>query len=151
MQANRTDIIFAQESHFSDSKQHRLKYHQYPHVYLANASTKRGSVLIAVGEHINFFCSQVIPDSNGRYLRLLCTLNTVQFTLVNIYTPNKVLIRFLRSLLCQIKQVQIGNLLVGSDFQAIANTKPKLNPPSTQIQWWTSSQLTPGPLLSYGA
>lgn len=87
-------------------------------MYVANRSTKR-AVLIALRENVNFVWSLEIPDANGLYLILLCTLNSVQFTFVNIYTQNKEQIRFLRTLLHQNKQVQTGNLLIGGDFKAI--------------------------------
>lgn len=96
-QTTRAEVLFVQETHFIHTKHPHLYFQHYPQIFMANSESKRKGVLIAIYECVNFQHDQTIIDPEGRFLILLCKLDTIPFTLVNIYAPNSGQVKFLVS------------------------------------------------------
>lgn len=57
-----------------------------------------------------------------RYIILVCTLDSVLYTLVNVYMPNTLQVRFLLRFLTMFKSVRQGNLVIEGDFNMHINS-----------------------------
>lgn len=88
---------------------------------MANGPKKACGVLIAVKDSIPFNHIRTIPDSQGRYLILICELNRSTFTLVNLYALNNNQKNFLTPLLNEVAELMQGTLIIGGDFNTILN------------------------------
>lgn len=79
-------------------------------------------VLIAVKDTVTFQPHQVTLDPNGWYIILTCTINNVNYTLINIYAPNVHQMRFLKHLTQSIKPIQRGHVNMCGDFNLVPDT-----------------------------
>lgn len=83
-----TDILCVQETHFKQASPIRLQHRNFPHIYFANADTKRAGVLIALRDSLAFQLVHSYADPDERFIILVCDINNIRCTLVNVYTPN---------------------------------------------------------------
>lgn len=88
--------------------------------------------MIAIKDTVAFTLHDKFIDLAGRFIILICNINSVKLTLVNVYVPNTLQICFIISLLKKIKSFQKGSLLICGDFNATAN--PQLHSTSTNIR-----------------
>lgn len=115
----KADILFAQETHFSSFKEHSLFSKKFPNVFYANYKVAKRGVIIAIKDTVDFQKVDLQTDPNGRYLILVCKLDSCWYTLVNIYVPNSNQITFLQALLSKLKLVIKGNLIIRGDFNMV--------------------------------
>lgn len=99
------DILCTQETHFSRDKQPKCSDKAFPHI-----------TMIIVNKSVTFQSHAVITDPKGRYIILVCEINNVKYTLVNLYAPNKAQVTFLRSLYKKMTKHKVGSLLMCGDF-----------------------------------
>lgn len=65
-----------------------------------------------------FTLHDTVEDPRGHYLILICDLNAITYTIVNVYAPNQHQVNFLHKLLCIIKNHQRGRMIICGDFNA---------------------------------
>lgn len=66
-----TDLLFVQETHFSNTKEQYFKAKAVPHIYYANTATKKRWVLLAIRESIAFRELGLLTAPNGRFIILI--------------------------------------------------------------------------------
>lgn len=69
-------------------------HRSFPFVFTANADTKSKGVLIVIRDEVSFACHTEYKDPNGRFLILVCDINSVTYTIVNTYAPNTHQVQF---------------------------------------------------------
>ena len=128
---NKCDILCVQETHFA------LHSHpKFPHLYMANAEVKKRGVMVAVRDSVAFHLHDIITDPQGRYLILVCTINSIIYTVVNVYAPNVRQTRFFHKIMKKVRAIQKGLLIVCGDFNITSDPSvdmtsyPKRIPPS---------------------
>lgn len=109
----KANVIFAQETHFTDKDPISFKLPNFQHIFLSNAPSKKRGVFIAIRNTVLFQEALTIKDPAGRFIILVCQLNNLPFTLVNIYAPNVGQVKFLRRVLAKTEEVKKGHLLSG--------------------------------------
>lgn len=87
-------VLFAQETHVVDKTPGSFKLLGFPHIIQANATSKKRGVFIVIHNTVLFQETLVIKDPESRYIILICLLDNVAFTLVNVYALNSVHVRF---------------------------------------------------------
>lgn len=133
------NIVCAQETHFLASNPPKSTHRNYPHIFTANAHSKTKGVLIAIRDTVAFKIHKAVCDSLGRFLILICDLNSTHYMLVNVYSPNNHQIQFFNRLLKKVKRLQKGLLVICGDF----NRTPDLSLDSTSQSKRTSPTLLP--------
>lgn len=111
-----SDILCAQETHFSSLNPPKCSHENYPQVFTANAESKTKGVLINIKDSVAFKLHEVVQDPHGRFLILLCDLNTTTYTIINVCSPNKHQIRFFNKLMKKVRSHQKGLLIMCWDF-----------------------------------
>lgn len=99
----------------------------FPHVYSASFASKKRGVLIVVRNSVTFHLNQSVSDPEGRYIILVCTINKIVYTLVNIYAPNIKQMRFLCKLMHIVQPLKQGHIIICGDY----NLKPEVQLDST--------------------
>ena len=82
------DIVFLQETHMRNKDQVRLKCPWVVEVFHSSFNSKARGVAILIGKSVSFTLTNIISESDGRYLIVLGTLFRVPVLLVNVYAPN---------------------------------------------------------------
>lgn len=76
-------------------------------------------VPIKVKNMVTFQLKQITLDPNGWYIILVCTINKVDYTLVNIYAPTVHQMQFFHRLMWIVKPMQQGHLIICGDFNIV--------------------------------
>lgn len=111
-----SDIICAQEPHFNNQAPPKCSHKSFPHVFTTNADSKTKGVLTAICDSVAFTLHEQIQDPLGRFLILICELNSITYTLVNIYSPNKHQVHFFNKRMKKVKSHKKGLLVICGDF-----------------------------------
>lgn len=133
---HRCDIMCVQETPFCVSSPPKCSHPKFPFIFNANADTKQKGVMIAIRDTVAFKTHKTICDPQGRFIILICDINSTTYTIVNIYAPNTRQIRFFHKVIRNICKVQKGLLVMCGDFNVTPNpmidstAKPKHSPPS---------------------
>lgn len=112
----KSDILCAQETHFCAAAQPKCSHKNFLYIFTANAETKKRGVLTAVRDTVTFQLHEEIKDPGGRYLILICNINSTLYTIVNIYTPNSHQLKFINKMLKKIESLRKGALVICGDF-----------------------------------
>lgn len=115
------DILCIQETHFSQDKQPKCTDKSFPYIFQACASTKKRGMLIAINKSLAFKLHTSVIDPKGRYIILVCKLNNIMYTLVNLYVPNSGQAPFLKALYQKIDTYRKGSLFICSDFNCVVD------------------------------
>lgn len=115
------DILCLQETHFASQKPPVFHHKKLPHVYQANASSKKRGVLIAVKDTVAFTLISQLSDPQGRYLILICQINNVLYSIINVYLPNVRPISSLRKIWKKVQPICQGHIVLCGDLNAIVN------------------------------
>lgn len=94
---------------------------KYSHIYHSTYTSKKSGVLIAIKNNIDFHLIQEISDPQSRFLILLCTINNIIYTLLNVYSPNAQQMTFLRKTIRMAQDTKQGHLLVCVDFNLVVD------------------------------
>lgn len=141
----KTDVLCVQETHFANVNPPKCSHHKYSEIFFANAPKKHRGVMLAISNTLRFVQSEVLADPNGRFLILVCTIGSQQYTIVSVYAPNTHQIRFLNKLFKKINELRKGNLVVCGDFNLVVDgTMDSSNPikrPSLDLQYIMQREL----------
>lgn len=77
--------------------------------------------MLALRSSLYFQLKQSFIDEGGRYIIITGDINSKPYTLVTLYAPNTHQIRFLKKVLHKTNSIQYGNLIIGGDFNLIAD------------------------------
>lgn len=119
--SSQCDVLCIQETHFHHNAPPKCTHISFQHYFYSNMSTKKRGVMIAVKDTISFHLISESNDPSGRYLIIICGINNVRYTLMNIYVPNKCQIKFLNGLMWNVKKIQQGSLIMCRDFNIVPN------------------------------
>lgn len=87
-QTHYSDIVCVQDTHFSSIAPPKCSNKHFLHIYQASFPAKKRGVLIAIRDSLTFQLQHSLLDPNGLYIILVCSINKVTYTLLNIYAPN---------------------------------------------------------------
>uniref|UniRef100_A0A8C5M1Q5 Reverse transcriptase domain-containing protein n=1 Tax=Leptobrachium leishanense TaxID=445787 RepID=A0A8C5M1Q5_9ANUR len=110
------DIVCIQETHFRRLDHPKLNIPFYQTQYHSTFASKSRGVSLLIHNRLAFQAHRILKDTKGRYIILVCTINSVPYTLVSIYAPNISQIQFLTQILEKTREVQIGTLILCGDF-----------------------------------
>lgn len=113
-------VPFMKESHFHAEHPPKCSHNMFTHVFFATTNTKK-VFFIAIGNSICFTLYDQRIDDNGRYIVLVCELNNVMYTIVNLYAPNQRQIYFVCNLLKKVQKISKGDLLIMCDFNCVVD------------------------------
>lgn len=123
------DILCTQETHFQISAPPKCTHPKFPHIFCVNVESKSKGVMIAVKDTIAFHLHKIILDPQGRYVIMVCDINSTTFTVANIYAPNARQSKLLHKTMKKISQIRQGALVICGDFNVVPN--PKLDSTSS--------------------
>lgn len=103
---HKSDIVCVQETHFSAATAPPCTHRSFPFIFSANAHNKTKGVLTAIRDSVAFTLQKEVKDTRGRYLILVCDLNSITYTIVNVYAPNQHQVRFLTSYYVKLKFIK---------------------------------------------
>lgn len=115
-----SDIVCVQKMHFSSSTTPLRTNSQFPHIPQGLLLSKKRGVIVAVRDTVDFHLHQELTDPNGRYIILVCFINKINYTLLNIYAPNTYQMRFLHKVLCIAQAVQKRHLVFCGDLNLVS-------------------------------
>lgn len=110
-----------QEMHLLPSSTALCSNNKYPHIYHATFHSKKRGVLISIRNDVDFHLLQAILDPNGRYIILICIMNKITYTMLNVYAPNTHQMSFLGKALCKAPKLCKGHLLICGDFNLVVD------------------------------
>lgn len=130
--AHKSDILCVQETHFHLHHSPLCTHKNFPHIYKSCIPAQKRGVMIAIKDTVGFTPHEDVIDPEGRFIILICNINSTKFTLVKVYAPNTLQTLFMTSLPKKIKKIQKGSLLICGDFNATVN--PQMDSTSTTIR-----------------
>lgn len=130
-------IAFLQETHLKPSDHTRLRKRWVGQVYHSSFQSRSRGVAILIHKSVNFTCSDISSDPNGRYVLVSGILNGTQVALLNVYGPNWDDSCFFRSVFSLIPDQSRYHLILGGDFNCWLN--PLLDRSSTKTTVLSSS------------
>lgn len=80
-------LIYLQETHLKPSTYSRARCGWIVHSFHSSYQSNSTGVAILIHKSVNFTCSKVLSDTNGRYLVLRGKLYGTPVLLVNVYAP----------------------------------------------------------------
>lgn len=110
------DVALLQETHLSDSEHEKLKrwgYSQFSSSY--KHGSKRG-VVILISKKLNFECTHIKKDPDGRFVLICGNLQGVLVTVLNVYAPPMSEWNFFKQIFELIVSDVQGTLISGGDF-----------------------------------
>lgn len=116
------DVVFLQETHISLQSRLRLFSKEYPVWFQGDTISSRSrGVAIGFTKKTRFVLEERLVDPEGRYLFLRGRLNEEEYTLANIYAPNKNPMKYLANILGEIMEFMRGHLILMGDFNFCLN------------------------------
>lgn len=125
----KAEVIFLQETH-SNSK---IFSKDYPIWYYGDSSTKWAKgVTIGFARGVRFTPEERLADPEGCYLFLRGRINEVEYSLANLYCPNKNPIRYLKGVIEKFMEFKKGGAIMSGDFNLCMD--PTIDSMS-RVQW----------------
>uniref|UniRef100_A0A8C5QV12 exodeoxyribonuclease III n=1 Tax=Leptobrachium leishanense TaxID=445787 RepID=A0A8C5QV12_9ANUR len=134
--SEKPDVICLQETHFK----HSLYTPQYLTQYHSTFKTKARGVTLLIHNRVAFQMHRILKDPKGRYIILVCTINSRIYTLVSIYAPNAAQSQFLSQVLQKVTDIQSGTLVICGDLNMGLDPLKDRSSTVTCRQHGTSSQ-----------
>lgn len=128
--ALQSDILCVQETHLLASNASLCKNHYFPHIFHATHSTKARGVMIAVKNSVDFQLLNVTSDPEGRFIILICNINRVTYSIINLYAPNSHQLKFIRRVMRSAKPIQKGHVIICGDFNLVPDIHMDSTSPS---------------------
>lgn len=119
LQSLGADIIFLQETHLKNNAHRQLHKNWVGHVFHSSFNSKSRGTAIIINKNIPFIVSDVISDSNGRYVILTGEIYCTPIILANVYAPNFDDERFIGSVLASLPNLHTHNLILAGDFNFV--------------------------------
>lgn len=130
------DILCIQETHFASKSPPKCTHPKFSFINYANADVKKKGVMVAIRDTVVFKIHKITVDPQGRFIILVCDINSNTYTVANIYAPNTRHIRFVNKTMKKIRSIQQGMLVLCRDFSILpdpvldSTSKPKRLPSS---------------------
>lgn len=124
------DVVYLQETHLKLSDHAKLRGRWVGQIYHSSFQGKSRGVAILIRKSINFTCSDVHSDVNGRYIIVTGRLYNTPVALVNIYGPNWDNEAFFRLVFSKLTNMSSYLPILGGDFNCWIN--PTLDRSSTR-------------------
>ena len=119
---DKSQIIFLQETHMSNSEHEKLKKFGHSNTYYSSCKNnrKRG-VAIMISNSLNFDLIKEKRDDEGRYVIIKGRIDNVLVSFVNVYAPPESDRSFLKKLFELIVSESEGILVCSGDWNTILN------------------------------
>uniref|UniRef100_A0A3B1IT35 Reverse transcriptase domain-containing protein n=1 Tax=Astyanax mexicanus TaxID=7994 RepID=A0A3B1IT35_ASTMX len=114
-----SDLVFLQETHLRNKDHSRLNCSWVGQIFHSNFNSKARGVAILINKKVQFSCTNVISDRNGRFLIVAGTLMREKVVLVNVYAPNFDDVEFANRLLSNIPFLNTHLLILGGDLNCV--------------------------------
>uniref|UniRef100_A0A8C5LNF6 exodeoxyribonuclease III n=1 Tax=Leptobrachium leishanense TaxID=445787 RepID=A0A8C5LNF6_9ANUR len=119
LRALRSSVAFLQETHFKTGASPILRDPAFLVGHFSDPyQNKSRGVAILFAKDIPVTVDAVLPDKEGRFLFVKCTIVDVVYTFASIYLPNTNQHRCLASILRRLDSFKSGTLVVAGDFNA---------------------------------
>ena len=113
----KADIVLIQETHISQESNLKISSPEYPLWYYGDSPTKLAKgVAIGFAKEVRFVLVERKVDPEGRYLLLRGKINEVDYSIANIYCPNKNSMRFLKGVIEMFMDFRMGPVVVAGDM-----------------------------------
>ena len=113
-------IIFLQETHSCSATEPLWRRDWKGQSFFSHGKSSARGVAILISVNLNVIVNEIICDSAGRFLLLVCSFEGEQIILANIYAPTKdkmpLQIEFLDFLRQKLIPFSDKNLIIGGDF-----------------------------------
>uniref|UniRef100_A0A8C5Q4C3 exodeoxyribonuclease III n=1 Tax=Leptobrachium leishanense TaxID=445787 RepID=A0A8C5Q4C3_9ANUR len=140
LRAHDADIVCLRETHFRRLDHPKLYTPQYLTQYHSTFKTKARGVTLLIHNRVAFQMHRILKDPKGRYIILVCTINSRIYTLVSIYAPNAAQSQFLSQVLQKVTDIQSGTLVICGDLNMGLDPLKDRSSTVTCRQHGTSSQ-----------
>lgn len=118
---SKCDIACLQETHLATVDVPRLKHKRFPYIFHTTSPLKKAGVAILIKDSVTFKLNSSVLDPKGRFVLLQCEINSLPYTILSIYAPNKHQLRFIRRVITKAKQLLKGGLVICGDFNIVAD------------------------------
>lgn len=112
-------IAFLQETHLKDIDHSRLKRSWVGQIFHSSFNGKARGAAILVNKNTPFIMSDIMTDSNGRYVIVTGSLFNTPIILVNIYGPNFDDPKFFNNLIRSLPLIDTHQLILGGDMNTV--------------------------------
>lgn len=114
----KSNILYIQESHFIQEIENTLYHENDDKKYHSYGNKQSRGVSIFINANLNYKLIKEIKDNEGRFLLINIEIDNNNFTLVNIYAPNKQKERnsYYKKIDKLIKENRMGILILGGDM-----------------------------------
>lgn len=131
VKTQKCDILFIQESHFTEKLETDLKLEFRENIFHSFGSSQARGVSIYIKHNLNYEIIDKYEDKEGRLLILNVEIDENIYTLVNIYAPNDPKSRnsYFREVKKKIDKHLLGALIIGGDMNDILMENDSKSPP----------------------
>lgn len=116
-------IVYLQETHLRIHDHLLLRRRWVGQVFHSKFQGKARGVAILIHRSVPFVCSEVIADSNGRFVIVSGKISNFPVILANVYAPNWDNDNFFRHLFSVLPDTSSHHLILGGDFNCWINPK----------------------------
>lgn len=111
------DVVFLQETHISHESNVKLSSRDFPVWFYGDTVTNRArGVAIGFANGTRFALEDRVTDPEGRFLFLKGKLGDEEYTLANIYAPNKRPMKYPKSILAKLRDFRRGHTIMMGDL-----------------------------------
>lgn len=111
------DVVFLQETHITQQSKLRLYSSDFPSWYQGDTiSSRTRGVAIGFAKGTSFVLEDRLVDPEGRFLFIRGRLNEGEYTLANVYAPNKNPMKYFGYILEKLMESRKGHLILRGDF-----------------------------------
>lgn len=119
IKSKKVDIVFLQETHLSPQESDKLCRDWVGQVFFSCGSSQSRGVAILIHKQLQFKCSRMVKDEDGRTLLLLAEIQGHRMILSNVYAPNIDDPTFFGNLECKISDMGDYPILIAGDFNLV--------------------------------
>lgn len=123
-----SDIVFLQELHLKSGGINFLKKQWVGEAFESTYTSKSRGVGILISKSLPFSLISKYSDPEGRYLIIQCEIHGDKYTLINIYSPPSVDMKFLKNIQEIIDSMLTGTIVCAGDLNHIFTELDSSNP-----------------------
>lgn len=134
------DVIFLQETHIRATEQRKLRNSWISQVYQSSFTSHARSVAILFRKNIPFQLTSLTTETNGRYIMVSGTINSLPLTFLNVYGPNIDDPNFFKAVFHLLPDASSSNIIIGGDLNCYldphldrTSSRPPPNISSVQV------------------
>lgn len=133
------DVVLLQETHLQKTDHRKLSRPWIGHIFHSQFSNKTRGTAILIKKNAQFVSTNVLSDTEGRYIIVAGMLYQKPVVLVSIYAPNWDDPNFFTNVLSVIPNVNSHALILGGDMNCVIDpvldrSSPRTIPPSKMSQ-----------------